>query len=111
MLDCRNSIKKKAPQALTPPPQPAGAPMASLSSTPISPKSNSPRPPAIKRGNDLNSSSEKVVTTGITSTTRAKILERKKSKSFKATGVGVTDINGGADFINVAFVLLLLRLR
>ncbi|KAF3448816.1 hypothetical protein FNV43_RR09529 [Rhamnella rubrinervis] len=102
-LDRRNSIKKKAPQALTPPPlpQPAGAPKAPLSSTPpISPKSKSPRPPAIKRGNDLNSSSEKVVTPGSTSTTRAKILERKKSKSFGATSVSVTDINGGADFIN-----------
>ena len=111
MLDSRNSIKIKAHQALTPPPQPVGAPKASLSSTPISSKSKSQWPPAIKRGNDLNSSSEKVVAPGITSTTRAKILERKKSKSFKATSVGVTDINGGADFINVAFVLLLLRLR
>ena len=64
MLDSRNSIKIKAHQALTPPPQPVGAPKASLSSTPISPKSKSPRPPAIKRGNDLNSSSEKVVAPG-----------------------------------------------
>ncbi|KAL6206176.1 hypothetical protein ACLB2K_023425 [Fragaria x ananassa] len=97
-LDRRNSLKKLS----TPPPPPLPLSNASSTSTspristkaslttpPVSPKSKSPRPPAIKRsGNDpngLNSSSEKVVTPG--GTTRAKVLERKKSKSFKL-GVG-----------------------
>lgn len=116
-LDRRNSIKKKAPQALTPPPPPPPPPpplpqqaacnKASLTTPPISPKSNltlkSPRPPAIKRGNDpnaLNSSSEKVVTPGGT-TSRAKLLERKKSKSFKGViSVGDHHHDGGGDIIN-----------
>lgn len=91
-LDRRNSLKKLS----TPPPLPLPtssststspriSTKASLTTPPISPKSKSPRPPAIKRsGNDpngLNSSSEKVVTPG--GTTRTKVLERKKSKSFK----------------------------
>ncbi|PRQ30297.1 putative DNA-3-methyladenine glycosylase I [Rosa chinensis] len=96
-LDRRNSLKKLS---TAPPPLPLStssststspriSTKASLTTPPISPKSKSPRPPAIKRsGNDpngLNSSSEKVVTPG--GTTRAKVLERKKSKSFKL-GVG-----------------------
>ncbi|XP_021818262.1 uncharacterized protein LOC110760321 [Prunus avium] len=111
-LDRRNSIKK-----ISTPPPPPPLPTSSASSTsprisnkasslstpPISPKSKSPRPPAIKRGNDpngLNSSSEKVVTPG--GTTRAKILERKKSKSFKRASVGVdgasADLHHHGDF-------------
>ncbi|KAM1892835.1 hypothetical protein ACFX14_035950 [Malus domestica] len=98
-LDRRGSIKRIS----TPPPPPLPLPASSASTSPrttnkasplltppISPKSKSPRPPAIKRGNDpnaLNSSSEKVVTPG--GTTRAKTLERKKSKSFKRASVGV----------------------
>ncbi|KAM1004148.1 hypothetical protein ACFX13_004447 [Malus domestica] len=100
-LDRRGSIKKISTPS--PPPLPLPTSSASITSPrttnkaasslltpPISPKSKSPRPPAIKRGNDpngLNSSSEKVVTPG--GTTRAKILERKKSKSFKRASVGV----------------------
>ncbi|WRX28615.1 Methyladenine glycosylase - like 4 [Theobroma cacao] len=93
-LDRRNSLKKIPP--LSPPTPPSlastlpatsatvgngGRAKASLT-PPISPKSKSPRPAAIKRGSDpnaLNTSSEKVMTPrNITKT-----LERKKSKSFK----------------------------
>lgn len=92
-----NSIKKKSPQPLDPLPQPesAGLPCKASLTRPISPKSKSPRPSAIKRGNDLNSSSEKVVTPeSTTASITAKLLERKKSKSFNAattTCVGVTN--------------------
>ncbi|KAF7835830.1 putative GMP synthase [glutamine-hydrolyzing] [Senna tora] len=59
---------------------------------PVSPKSKSPRPPAVKRGsnesainNGLNSSCEKVVTPRSSMRTTPS-LERKKSKSFKELG-------------------------
>ncbi|XP_048325456.2 uncharacterized protein LOC107424404 [Ziziphus jujuba] len=100
-LDRRNTIKKKAPQAITPPPP---QPLPQLTTPPISPKSKSPRPPAIKRGNDpnaLNSSSEKVVTPG-GATSRAKLLERKKSKSFKGI-ISVGDHHGDGGDINGGF--------
>lgn len=52
----------------------------------MSPKSNSPRLPAIKRGSD--SSAGKAAAAAA-----AKVLERKKSKSFK----GVISTNSGGD--------------
>lgn len=76
-LERRNSLKKVAPTSSPPPPPPP----------PISPKSlKSPRPPAVKRGNDnggLNLSAEKIVIPK--SSTKTPSLERKKSKSFKGT--------------------------
>ncbi|GLT67223.1 hypothetical protein SLA2020_395470 [Shorea laevis] len=83
-LDRRNSLKKVSPKSPPPPPSPLPSPpKASLTTPPISPKSKSPRPPAIKRGSDingLNSSSEKVVSP---TNSVPKTLDRKKSKSFK----------------------------
>nr|XP_023901988.1 uncharacterized protein LOC112013834 [Quercus suber]POF20459.1 putative gmp synthase [glutamine-hydrolyzing] [Quercus suber] len=86
-LDRRNSLKKISPPPPTPPTS-ATSPRTKTSLTPpISPKfSKSPRPPAIKRGNDtngLNLSAEKIVIPR--STTKTPTLERKKSKSFKGT--------------------------
>ncbi|KAL5813345.1 hypothetical protein ACOSQ3_028295 [Xanthoceras sorbifolium] len=95
-LERRNSLKKFSPP--TPPSLPNVAAAAAANTTkpnktslsgssttpPISPESKSPRPQAVKRGNDnngLNSSSEKVVTPR--NNTTIKTLERKKSKSFK----------------------------
>lgn len=66
-LDRRNSLKKKSPPLPTFNPN-NKAPLLS------------PRPQSIKRGNELNLSSEKVVTP-------TSSLERKKSKSFKEGGV------------------------
>ncbi len=87
-LERRNSLKKTSPPPpLPPPPTSATSPRitkASLLTPPISPKSKSPRPPAIKRGNETNSlslSSDKIVIPK--STTKTPTLERKKSKSFK----------------------------
>ncbi|PON41791.1 Methyladenine glycosylase [Trema orientale] len=117
-LERRNSVKKISTPSLTlPPPSPNHFSSSSLTSPrittpksttnnsstpPISPKSKSPRPPAIKRGNDgptgngLNSSSEKVVTPGSAAKAAAvaKVLERKKSKSFKGV-ISTTNISGG----------------
>ncbi|KHN38170.1 Putative GMP synthase [glutamine-hydrolyzing] [Glycine soja] len=81
-LERRNSIKKLSPKSPCPPspPLPSKTPLAPL----VSPKSKSPRPPPIKRGNEstgLNSSSEKIVTPR--NTIKTPTLERKKSKSFK----------------------------
>lgn len=81
-LERRNSIKKVIPKSLSPPSPPLPS-KASLT-PPVSPKSKSPRPPAVKRGNDnngLNSSSEKIVIPR--SSIKTPTLERKKSKSFK----------------------------
>ncbi|GLT81314.1 hypothetical protein SLA2020_527050 [Shorea laevis] len=82
-LDRRNSLKKVLPKSSPPPPPPLPSPPKASLTPPISPKSKSPRLPAIKRGSDtngLNSSSEKVV---IPKNSIIKTLERKKSKSFK----------------------------
>ncbi|GLU08557.1 hypothetical protein SLE2022_254630 [Rubroshorea leprosula] len=82
-LDRRNSLKKVLPKSSPPPPPPLLSPPKASLTPPISPKSKSPRLPAIKRGSDtngLNSSSEKVV---IPKNSITKTLERKKSKSFK----------------------------
>ncbi|KAG5016536.1 hypothetical protein AAZX31_08G229200 [Glycine max] len=81
-LERRNSIKKLSPKSPCPPspPLPSKTSLAPL----VSPKSKSPRPPPIKRGNEsngLNSSSEKIVTPR--NTIKTPTLERKKSKSFK----------------------------
>ncbi|KAK9269391.1 hypothetical protein L1049_001164 [Liquidambar formosana] len=96
-LERRNSLKKVSPKSPPPPlpPPPTSATSAKSKANnsltpPISPKSKSPRPPAIKRGNDingLNSSSEKVLTPRKTVT-----LERKKSKKISGGGGG----GGGA---------------
>ncbi|KAJ9168551.1 hypothetical protein P3X46_020057 [Hevea brasiliensis] len=87
----RNSLKKILPKPPpTPPPPPPPPPSTFPSIAPISPKSKSPRPTAIKRGIDpncLNSSSEKVVIPR--NTPKAPGLERKKSKSFKESSVGI----------------------
>ncbi|OMO77775.1 Methyladenine glycosylase [Corchorus olitorius] len=98
-LDRRNSLKKNIPPLSPPPPSLASTPPSptttsrskALSTPPLSPKSKSPRPVAIKRGSDpnasLNSSSEKVAIPPIAPAsqrnTASRSLERKKSKSFK----------------------------
>ncbi|KAJ0098748.1 hypothetical protein Patl1_19771 [Pistacia atlantica] len=94
-LERRNSLKKLStkPSSLPPPPPlPTFVSKTSLT-PPISPKSKSPRPPAIKRAgsdnNGLSSSSEKVVIPRNT----IKTLERKKSKSFKEGGLGLGNNN------------------
>ena len=104
-LERRNSVKKISTPSLSLPPPSPNHSSSSLTSpriitpkstnnnslTPlISPKSKSPRLPAIKLGNDLNLSSEKVVTQGNTAkaTAVAKVLERKKSKSFNIISNG-----------------------
>lgn len=82
-LERLNSLKKILPKSPPPPPPPPPPSVA-----PLSPKSKSPRPAAIKRGSDpngLNSSSEKVVIPR--NTIKAPGLERKKSKSFKESSV------------------------
>ncbi|XP_061349284.1 uncharacterized protein LOC133294598 [Gastrolobium bilobum] len=87
-LERRNSIKKVTPKSLSPPPLPL--PSKTSLTPPVSPKSKSPRPPAIKRGNDnngLNSSSEKIVIIPRNSI-KTPTLERKKSKSFKEGSCG-----------------------
>ncbi|GAV64889.1 Adenine_glyco domain-containing protein [Cephalotus follicularis] len=84
-LDGRNSFQKISPKSPPPPAFANGASKAtkaSLLTPPISPKSKSPRPQAIKRGSDnngLNWSSEKIVIPK----KATKTLERNKSKSFK----------------------------
>ncbi|KAK7256988.1 hypothetical protein RIF29_30640 [Crotalaria pallida] len=89
-LDRKNSIKKVPPKPLSQQPPPPPLPSKTTSLTPpVSPKPKSPRPPAIKRGNEsnsLNSSSEKVVIPR--NSTKTPILERKKSKSFKEGSCG-----------------------
>ncbi|XP_054792135.1 uncharacterized protein LOC129297811 [Prosopis cineraria] len=98
-LERRNSIKKvPPPKSLSPPtPHPLFPAKTSLT-PPVSPKSlispKSPRPPAIKRGNDsnglnLNSSSERVIVPTPRNSMKANpTLERKKSKSFKEGSCG-----------------------
>ncbi|XP_028773376.1 uncharacterized protein LOC114730457 [Neltuma alba] len=84
-LERRSSIKKVPPKPLS------VSSKTTTTSAPVSPKSKSPRPPAIKRpgnnndSNSLNSSSEKVVTprSSMIKTSSRPTLERKKSKSFK----------------------------
>ncbi|CAL0303663.1 unnamed protein product [Lupinus luteus] len=77
-LERRNSIKKVS---LSPTPLPS----KTTSLTPlVSPKSKSPRPAPINRGNEsssLNPSSEKILIPR--NSTKTSTLERKKSKSFK----------------------------
>lgn len=92
-LERHNSLKKTALKSPPPPPPPLPPPTSAnktnKASPPLSPKSKSPRLPAIKRGSDANSlisSSDKVVIPR--STTKTPILERKKSKSFKESSVG-----------------------
>ncbi|XP_042519807.1 uncharacterized protein LOC122093526 [Macadamia integrifolia] len=104
---CNSLIKKVSPKSPPPPPPPlpssatlttttstirrtriAKASSSSSSSPPISPNSKSPRPPALKRGNDpngLNSSVDKASTTP-PSASKPPTLERKKSKKFSAVG-------------------------
>ncbi|KAJ6891801.1 hypothetical protein NC651_025100 [Populus alba x Populus x berolinensis] len=93
-LEKHNSLKKTALKSPPPPPPPLPPPTSAnktnKASPPLSPKSKSPRLPAIKRGSDANSlisSSDKVVIPR--STTKTPILERKKSKSFKESSVGM----------------------
>lgn len=84
-LDRRNSLKKVSLK--TPPPPTSTTKTKPSSSTtsspPISPKSKSPRPPALKRGNDpngLNSSIDKSLTPRLTTPILTPTLVRKKSK-------------------------------
>ncbi|XP_057458214.1 uncharacterized protein LOC130748978 [Lotus japonicus] len=89
LVEGRNSIKKVPPKSLSPPSLPL--PTKTSSTPPISPKSKSPRPSAVKRGNEsnvLNSSSEKIATPK--NSTRTPTLERKKSKSFKDTAISAS---------------------
>ncbi|KAI3904910.1 hypothetical protein MKW98_007613 [Papaver atlanticum] len=87
-LDRRNSLKKVSLKTPPPPPPPTSTtktkPSSSTTSTPpISPKSKSPRPPALKRGNDpnsLNSSIDKSLTPRLTTPKLTPTLVRKKSK-------------------------------
>ncbi|XP_054812901.1 uncharacterized protein LOC129313647 [Prosopis cineraria] len=94
-LERKASIKRVPPKSLSVSSKTMTTTMtrSSLITPPVSPKLKSPRPPAIKRGNNdsnnsLNSSSEKVVTprssvkSGVSHHHRPS-LERKKSKSFK----------------------------
>lgn len=117
-LERRNSGKKISTPSLTLPPlvPPTYSSSSSVTSPrittnmtsltpPISPKSKSPRLPAIKRGNEsagnngLNSSSEKVVTPGSVARGGAnKLLDRKKSKSFKGV-VSTTTASGSSTII------------
>ncbi|XP_027342245.1 uncharacterized protein LOC113855021 isoform X1 [Abrus precatorius] len=95
-LERRNSIKKVAPKSLSPPSPPL--PNKTLLTPPVSPKSKSPRLPAIKRGNDnngLNSSSEKVVIPR--NSTKTPTLERKKSKSFKEGSCGAAILSASIE--------------
>ncbi|KAF8369297.1 hypothetical protein HHK36_032692 [Tetracentron sinense] len=76
-LERRHSIKKISQKCPPPPPPP-----------PVSPKSKSPRPAAIKRGNDpngLNSSVDKALTPRCT--TKTSTLVRKKSKKISSAVV------------------------
>ncbi|MED6136385.1 hypothetical protein PIB30_055636 [Stylosanthes scabra] len=90
LVERRNTIKK-----LISPPTIPGKVAASLTTPPASPKSKSPRPPAVKRssgGSDsnggLNSSSEKIaIPRNSSAVAKAPKLERKKSKSFKEGSV------------------------
>ncbi|KAK7323973.1 hypothetical protein VNO77_27477 [Canavalia gladiata] len=96
-LERRNSIKKVTPKSLSPPSPPL--PSKTSLTPPVSPKSKSPRLPAIKRGNDnnvLNSSCEKVVIPRNSSTKAAPTLERKKSKSFKEGSCGGIGLSSSA---------------
>ncbi|KAH7569740.1 hypothetical protein ACOSP7_013415 [Xanthoceras sorbifolium] len=64
----------------------------SLLSPPISPKLKSPRPPAVKRGNDpneLNSSAEKVMTPRCTTTKLVNSVKKPKSTTTTNGGAGV----------------------
>ncbi|KAF9686062.1 hypothetical protein SADUNF_Sadunf03G0119300 [Salix dunnii] len=99
-LERHNSLKKNSP-----PKSPTREPAVSLNqpssnaagaktklpsamSPPISPKLRSPRPPAVKRGNDpggLNTSAEKVFT--LRSTTNVTASMVKKSKKSSTAGV------------------------
>ncbi|KAJ6703299.1 DUAL SPECIFICITY PROTEIN KINASE SPLA-LIKE [Salix viminalis] len=99
-LERHNSLKKNSPpksptrEPSVPLNQPssnaAGAKtkLPSAMSPPISPKLRSPRPPAIKRGNDpggLNTSAEKVLTLRGTAKVTASMV--KKSKKSSTAGV------------------------
>nr|DAD44114.1 TPA_asm: hypothetical protein HUJ06_002344 [Nelumbo nucifera] len=96
-LERRPSLKKispKSPAAAPPPPPPppttATTGIKVSRSPPISPKSKSPRPPALKRGNDpngLNSSVDKAATPR--STPKQAALVRKKSKNSSSSATGV----------------------
>ncbi|KNA16467.1 hypothetical protein SOVF_088750 [Spinacia oleracea] len=98
-LERRNSLKKFAPKTPPPPPPlpPSRAatksrPLSSVS--PTSPKLRSPRPPAIKRGNEnngLNSSLDKIILPKPPLMRSVSSLERKKSKKW-----GVINNNNNA---------------
>ncbi|KAK7313818.1 hypothetical protein VNO77_39020 [Canavalia gladiata] len=96
-LERRNSIKKVLPKSLSPPSPPL--PSKTSLTPPVSPKPKSPRPIAIKRGNDtntngLNSSCEKIVTPR--NTIKTPTLERKKSKSFKEGSCGTVSLSASS---------------
>ncbi|KAI3965983.1 hypothetical protein MKX01_010940 [Papaver californicum] len=88
-LDRRNSLKKVSLKTPPPPPPTSTAkikPSSSTTSTPpISPKSKSPRPPALKRGNDpngLNSSIDKSLTPRLTPKLTPTLVRKKSKKSL-----------------------------
>ncbi|KDP44662.1 hypothetical protein JCGZ_19698 [Jatropha curcas] len=88
-LERLNSLKK-IPSKSPPPPLTA----------PSSPKSKSPRPPAIKRGSDpngLNSSSDEKILIP-RNTIKAPSLDRKKSKSFKESSYSSTSVEASLSY-------------
>uniref|UniRef100_A0A803MZ75 DNA-3-methyladenine glycosylase I n=2 Tax=Chenopodium quinoa TaxID=63459 RepID=A0A803MZ75_CHEQI len=95
-LQRRNTLKKialKTPPPAPPSPPPRSAKSRPLSSaSPTSPKLRSPRPPAVKRGNEnnsLSSSSDKIILPRAPLMRSVSSLERKKSKKW-----GVNNNNG-----------------
>ncbi|KAF6173778.1 hypothetical protein GIB67_009951 [Kingdonia uniflora] len=96
ILERRNSLKKIVPKTPSPPPPPQPLPHSSSTRTtpPISPKSKSPRPMALKRGNDpngLNSSVDKTLTQR--AIPKLATLVRKKSK--KSSSVASASVSVG----------------
>ncbi|CAO2819778.1 unnamed protein product [Amaranthus hypochondriacus] len=84
-LDRRNSFTKIAPKTPSPPPPPPRTTTKTKPTSPSSPKLRSPRPPAIKRGNDnntLTSSSDKITLPKVKLTRSVSSIERKKSKNI-----------------------------
>ncbi|KAK9131606.1 hypothetical protein Scep_011134 [Stephania cephalantha] len=110
-LERRNSLKKVSPKSPpTPPPLPSSRALINTRSnntksssmdTPISPKTKSPRPPAVKRGNDpngLNSSADKTNSLTPRATPKLATLVRKKSKK-SSNGSTVGAAAAAASFV------------
>ncbi|KAF5184921.1 Methyladenine glycosylase [Thalictrum thalictroides] len=86
-LERRNSLKKLSPKPHPSPPTSTTHRTKPVSTPPISPKSKSPRPAALKRGNDpngLNLSVDKTLTPRST----PKLVRKKSKKSVGNNGGG-----------------------